>query len=142
MQRIKLRQESVGIVLPYLESGVGIRWRRGGAGAGGGRCREPAALVTSRNRRQNLTARGARRMRSEPRVDATHVEAMAALRQHSDFVSGGELGEADRAIGELHRGFGGRGELRERTQDLLLDAFVGGSRRRRRRRGGGGGGEA
>lgn len=64
-------------------------------------------------------------MRFEPRVDAGHVEAMAALRQHSDFVSGGELRQTDRAIGEFHRGFGGRGELRDGAEDLLLDAFVG-----------------
>ena len=57
-------------------------------------------------------------------------EAMSALRKHSDFVSGCELGEADRAVGELDSGFGGGGDLGEGAEDLLLDAFVGGGGRR------------
>lgn len=78
-------------------------------------------------------------MRSEPGVDAADVEAMSALRQHSDFVSGGELRKADRAIGEFNSGFGGGGELGEGAEDLLLDTFVGGGGRRL---GSGGRGEA
>lgn len=69
-------------------------------------------------------------MRSEPGVDAANMESMSALRQHSDFVSGCELREADRAIGEFNGGFGSGGELGEGAEDLLLDAFVGGSGRR------------
>lgn len=69
-------------------------------------------------------------MRSEPGVDAADVEAMSALRQHSDFVSGGELREADRAVRKLDRRFRCGGELGEGAEDLLLDAFVGGGGRR------------
>ena len=123
--------------MAYLEPGLGIRWLSRGAGARRGG--EATALVASRNH-QNLTARRARRMRSQPLVDARQVEPVAALRQHSDFVAGGELRQADRAVGELARGLDGGGELGEGAEDLLLNAFVGGGRRRRRS--GGGGGEA
>lgn len=60
---------------------------------------------------------------------------MAALRQHADFLAGGELRQANGAVGELLRLLPvfAVGELRQRLQNLLLEAFVGrGSRRRRR----------
>jgi len=69
-------------------------------------------------------------VRSEPAVDAADVESMSALRQHSDFVSGGELREAYSAIGEFNGGFGVGSELGEGAENLLLDAFVGGGGRR------------
>lgn len=65
-------------------------------------------------------------MRSEPSVDAAHMESMAALRQDTDLLADGELRQADGAVfGE----FSGVLLLRvrhlwERLQDLLLKAFV------------------
>lgn len=125
---INLRQEPIAVILPYLESGLGFRLRRR-RGAGARRNRDPTALVAPSNY-QNLTARWTRGVRSEPGVDTANMESMSALRQHSDFVSGGELREADRAIGELTCGFGCGGELGEGAEDLFLDAFVGSSGRR------------
>ena len=71
-------------------------------------------------------------MGSEPGVDAGDVEGVAALRQLADLVADGELGEADRAVGELGSQVDGEGDLREGAEDLLLEAFV---RRRRGRTG-------
>lgn len=69
-------------------------------------------MALIRNHR-NLTARGAGRVRSQPHVDALHVEAVAALRQLPDLVSRGELGEADGALGELGSAVSRVSELRE-----------------------------
>ncbi|CAL5373608.1 unnamed protein product [Camellia sinensis] len=85
-----------------------------------------AALPAPRHD-EDLATRRARRVRSEPRVDAGHVESMAALRQHSDLVAVGVLLQADCALSsaELRGGGGGVvGELRQRLEDLLLQAFV------------------
>lgn len=60
-------------------------------------------------------------MRSQPRVDAVDVESVAALRQDSDFLAGGELGEANGALGQLLVGaVVAVGHARERFQDLLF----------------------
>lgn len=73
-------------------------------------------------------------MGSEPGVDACHVEGVAALREDPDFFSGGELGKADGAVGETSFGTWCEGELRERPEDLLLEAPVGLGMGRVRRR--------
>ena len=66
---------------------------------------------------------------------------MAALRELADLVAGGELGEADHAVGELGRQIGGEGELREGAERLLLlEAYVSRRRQRTRSTGDGGGG--
>lgn len=84
---------------------------------------------------QVVAALRARRVRVQPLVDAADVEAVVALGQEADTVSGGELGEADSALdvdtGEVH--VGGVIHRRERIQRLLLDPGV------RRRAGSGGG---
>nr|GMD22917.1 predicted protein [Ipomoea batatas] len=84
---------------------------------------------------EDLAARRTGGVRSEPSVNTSDVEAVAAVRQDSDFVSGGELREANGAFGEFGGEFGGEAELGEGLEDLLLQAFVG---RRRRRIGGSG----
>lgn len=87
--------------------------------------RELAALLTPRDD-QNLAARGAGGVGTEPGVYAAEVEAMAALRQHPDLVPLRELRQADRTF---RRKFGLRGgsvgEFGERLQDLLLQALIG-----------------
>lgn len=94
--------------------------------------RESTALLAPGGGHAHLTTRRARRVRSQPRVDASHVESMAALRQRSDFVSGDELRQANGAVGEFTDVFDGVvSELREGIEDFLLEAFV---RRRRRSR--------
>lgn len=65
-------------------------------------------------------------MGSKPRIDARHVESVAALRQHADFVSVNKLRQANRAVGELGDGFGRKRLFRERTEDFLFQALVGG----------------
>lgn len=61
----------------------------------------------------------------EPRVDACQVEGVAALRQHPDLVAGGELLQADWAVGEPGGRIHGEVELGERSEDLLLEAPIG-----------------
>lgn len=64
---------------------------------------------------RNLTAGRAGRVRSEPRVDARNVEAVATLRKLPDLVPGGELGEADGALRELGSAVRRVRKLRERA---------------------------
>lgn len=111
------------------KSGVGYRC---GGGGGGRRSRQFAALLAPGGD-QDLPARWTGGVRSEPSVNTSDVEAVAAVRQDSDFVSGGELRQANGAFGEFGGEFRREAELGERLQDLLLQAFV---RRRRRRSGG------
>ena len=47
---------------------------------------------------RRLPARGARRARGEPAVDAAGVEAVVAARQHAHLLPARELGEADGAL--------------------------------------------
>lgn len=64
---------------------------------------------------EDLTAGRAGGVGPKPGLDARHVEAMATLREYEDLVSGGELGQADRALGgELGGRVGREGQLRER----------------------------
>ncbi|PQQ11230.1 hypothetical protein Pyn_18901 [Prunus yedoensis var. nudiflora] len=77
--------------------------------------REAATLVALIRNLRNLSAGGAGRVRSQPHVDARHVEAVATLRQLPDLVPGGELGEADGALGELGSAVRRVSELRERA---------------------------
>lgn len=46
-----------------------------------------------------MPAGGAGRVRAEPFVNAADVEAVVALGQHPDPLPGGEVGEADGALG-------------------------------------------
>lgn len=48
-------------------------------------------------------------MGPEPRVDATGMEPVAALRQDADHVAVGELGEADGAVDQLNAAAGSVG---------------------------------
>ena len=57
------------------------------------------------------------------------MEPVPALRQHSDFVSSDEFSQADSAVRWISGGLGGVGNLREGSEDFLLQAFVGRSLR-------------
>lgn len=107
--------------------------RSSGTGATAYR-RELTALLTPGRHRQNLPTRRARGVGPKPRVDARHVEAVAALRQHADLVAVGELRQADRALRRRHpllRRAVDVGEFRKRLENLLFEAFVRQSPRRR-----------
>ncbi|GER29351.1 membrane-associated protein TcaA [Striga asiatica] len=58
-------------------------------GGGIGRWHVPALLAPRHH--QNRAAGGARRVGTQPRVDARHMEGVAALGQHPDLLAGGEL---------------------------------------------------
>lgn len=130
-----LRQKPTVVIFSLLHSGLllscaGDRDRARARG----RRREIAALLAHRGRSNQDPAAGrAGGVRSEPRVDAGHVERVPAVGQHSDFVPVGEIRETDGAVGESGGGFGGEGELGEGAEDLLLEALVGLGRRRGRR---------
>lgn len=98
----------------------GLRFRPG-AGATG----QPATLMTPGNN-QDLTARRARRVRPEPRVNARQVESVTTLRQHTELVAGGELRQTDRALGEFlrRRRLRRESQLRERLEHFFLQSFV------------------
>ncbi|CAK9163744.1 unnamed protein product [Ilex paraguariensis] len=125
-----LRQQATDMICSLLRSGFSL--------SSGHRARaalwcQITALLTPTHR-QDLTARRARRMRFQPRVNASYMESVSALRQHSDFVSSNKFRQANRAIGKFSSVIvtGGVGELGQRFEDLFLEAFV---RRRRLGRG-------
>lgn len=71
-----------------------------------------AAALAPRRRsgdHQDSAAGGAGGMGPEPRVDATGMEPVAALRQDADHVAVGELGEADGAVDQLNAAAGSVG---------------------------------
>lgn len=89
------------------------------------RGREAAALLTAPSG-QDLAAGRARGVGPQPRVDASGVESVAALRKHANFFSLGELRQADGAVGRQPLLAGaGEGELGEGSDHLLLQALVG-----------------
>lgn len=76
---------------------------------------------------QVVAALRARRVRVQPLVDAPDVEPVVALGEEAEAVAGGELREANGALGveprEVH--VGGVIHRREHLQRLLFDAGVG-----------------
>jgi hypothetical protein len=128
----------IGYFLPIVRSTLGQERRHVCAAAGrlpehaGGRTAAPAPLAGREVHGQHATARRARGVRAQPRVDAGGVEPVAALRQHAHGLAVLELREADGALVVallLHRlaAVGDVRDRRKRAQHLLLDALVRGS---------------
>ena len=88
---------------------------------------ELAALLAPRHP-QNLPARRAGRMGRKPRIYATHMEPVAALRQNPDLVAAGEFLQANRAFRCRHpliRVAINVTEFRQRLKYFLLQPLVG-----------------
>lgn len=119
------RQEAIiRFIFTLLDPGIGFgswAWATGYA----------ATFLTPGNH-QDLAARRTRRVRSKPRVDTRNVETVTALGQHSELIAGGELHQADRALGQFLRRRRIRRvcELRQRSENFLFQSFVGRSYRR------------
>lgn len=109
----------------YILSGFQLGLAPGSCAAGNGR--KLTALLTAAHH-QDLPTGWARRMGSQPRVNASHVEAMPALRQYPYLFPFREISQTDGALRRHLRrvsGGAGVGELGKGLQHLLLQAFVG-----------------
>lgn len=83
-------------------------------------------LVTAAEFQQVLPASRAGGMRSEPRINAAHVEAMIALGEDSNLVALQELRQADWAVGAGQLGSGGAVDRRgQRPESLPLHPGIG-----------------
>ena len=122
-ESLKLGQESIHIILwTWLQPALLRLSSRD-------RTRAHSTALAARGDLQKQTTRRARGVRSQPRVDASDVESVAARRQHSDLVSGDEFRQANGAIGKLADVAARVSEFGNGFEDLLLEAFV--CRRRR-----------
>jgi hypothetical protein len=115
-----------------VRSALGQERRHLGGAAGrlperaGARPAAPAPLAGRDLHGQHPTARRARGVRAQPRVDAGGVEPVAALRQHAHGLAVLELREADGAlvVSLLLAAVADVRDRRKRAKHLLLDALV------------------